>query len=59
VLQVISQLLEAENFFGYGLKSPDRGRARTTLSRGGDFLPSEEAIIEHGGQGVAVHVATV
>lgn len=69
VLQVISQLLEAENFFGWGLTSlishdshfPNGrriGEKLMPLSRGGDFFPGEGAVIEDGGQGVAVHVAT-
>jgi len=69
-VEVISQLLEAENFFGWGLKSlishdshfisgKRIGEELVPLSRGGDFLSGDEAVIEHGGQGVAVHAATV
>ena len=69
VLFVISQLLEAENFLGWGLSlviSHDShfpfgrgiGEKLMPLSLGGDFFLGEKAVIEDGGQGVAVHVAT-
>lgn len=41
------------------IEEKDRGRACATFSRGGDFLLREGVVIEHGGQGVAVPVASV